>query len=219
MSSSPSGSSDPVEQFKAAFQADDAGQVREILNGLPELKAHIDDANGPFDSPMVIRAKSRAMLDVLLYAGANLNAKSTWWAGGFGILHCARAEVAKYAIERGALVDAHAAARLGMRERLAELVAARPEVVHEPGPDGQTPLHFAANVEIAEFLLDRGARIDARDIDHESTPAQYMLDNRQDVARHLINVLGRRRSDGPNSPGGNAGSREKLTGFGPAPGR
>jgi ankyrin repeat protein len=186
VSSSRSGSSDPVEQIKEAFQADDADRVREILDGLPELKAHIDDPNGPFDSPAVVRAKSRAMLEVLLDAGANLNARSKWWAGGFGILHCASPEVAKYAIERGALVDAHAAARLGMRERLAELVAASPNVVHEQGPDGQTPLHFAVNVEIAKFLLDHEARIDARDIDHESTPAQYMLDNRQDVARYLV---------------------------------
>jgi ankyrin repeat protein len=186
MSSSRSGSSDPVEQIKEAFHADDAGRVREILEGHPELKAHIDDPNGPFDSPAVVRVKSRAMLDVLLDAGANLNARSQWWAGGFGILHSASPEVAQYAIERGALVDAHAAARLGMRERLAELVAARPDLVHEQGPDGQTPLHFAANVEIAEFLLDHGAPIDARDIDHESTPAQYMLDNRQDVARYLV---------------------------------
>jgi ankyrin repeat protein len=180
------GSSDPVEQIKEAFQADNAGRVREILDGHPELKAHIGDPNGPFDSPAVVRVKSRAMLDVLLDAGADLNAKSKWWAGGFGILHCASPEVAQYAIERGAVVDAHAAARLGMRERLAELVAADPTVVHAQGPDGQTPLHFAANVEIAEFLLDHGAKIDARDIDHESTPAQYMLDNRRDVARYLV---------------------------------
>jgi hypothetical protein len=186
VNTSGSGSADLVEQIKEAFRADDADRVRAILDGHPELKAHIDDCDGPFDSPAVVRAKSRAMLDVLLDAGADLNAKSKWWAGGFGILHCANPEVANYAIERGAFVDAHAAARLGMRERLADLVAASPGIVHEQGPDGQTPLHFAADVEIAEFLLDHGAQIDARDIDHESTPAQYMLDHRQDVARYLV---------------------------------
>jgi hypothetical protein len=50
-------------------------------------------------------------------------------------------------------------------------------------------------VEVAAFLLDNGADIDARDIDHESTPAQYMLrvdhkrhypNDRQDVARFLV---------------------------------
>jgi ankyrin repeat protein len=41
-------------------------------------------------------------------------------------------------------------------------------------------------VEIAKYLLDHGAGIDTRDLDHESTPAQWMLDNRLDVARYLV---------------------------------
>ena len=126
------------------------------------------------------------MLDVLLAAGANLNAKSQWWAGGFGLLHGANPEVAAYAIERGAIVDVHAAARLGLLDRLRELVEADPELVHARGGDGQTPLHFAATVEIAKYLLDHGAELDKRDLDHESTPAQWMLDNRLDVARYLV---------------------------------
>jgi hypothetical protein len=39
---------------------------------------------------------------------------------------------------------------------------------------------------MAEYLLHHGADIDARDLDHESTPAQYMLDDRLDVARYLV---------------------------------
>ena len=66
MSSSSSEASDPVKQLQDAFQADDAGRVREIVNRYPDLKARIDDPDGPFDSPAVVRAKSRAMLDVLL---------------------------------------------------------------------------------------------------------------------------------------------------------
>jgi hypothetical protein len=67
--------------------------------------------------------------------------------------------------------------------------------VHAKGGDGQTPLHFASTVEVAEFLLANGADIDSRDVDHESTPAQYMLrveqkrhypKDRQDVARYLV---------------------------------
>jgi hypothetical protein len=126
------------------------------------------------------------MLDMLLDAGADLNVKSKWWAGGFGLLHQASPELAAYAIERGAMVDVHAAARLGMLDRLRALVDADPPLVHARGGDGQTPLHFASSVAIAEFLLERGADIDARDVDHESTPAQYMLDHRQEVARFLV---------------------------------
>ena len=74
-------------------------------------------------------------------------------------------------------------------------MAADPTVVHARGGDGQTPLHFASTVEVAGFLLANGADIDARDVDHESTPAQYMLrveqkrhypHDRQDVARYLV---------------------------------
>jgi ankyrin repeat protein len=126
------------------------------------------------------------MLDVLLAAGADLNAKSSWWAGGFGLLHGASPELAAYAIGRGAFVDIHAAARLGMLDRVRELIALDAASVHARGGDGQTPLHFASAVDIAVLLLDRGAEIDARDVDHESTPAQYMIDTRQEVARTLI---------------------------------
>jgi hypothetical protein len=177
---------DPVAQFKSAFQADDAAGVRRVLEAHPEFQAKINEPLGPFDSPLVISARSRAMLEVLLAFGADLNAKSRWWAGGFGILHGANPEVAAYAIERGVVVDVHAAARLDMLDRLRELIAGDPELVHAAGGDGQTPLHFAASVPIAEYLLEQGARIDALDVDHESTPAQYMLDRRQEVARYLV---------------------------------
>ena len=89
-------------------------------------------------------------------------------------------------IERGAEVDANAAAKLGMLEALDRLLAERPAAVHARGGDGQTPLHVASTVAIAQLLLDRGADIDARDVDHESTPAQYLVRDHQDVTRYLI---------------------------------
>ncbi len=73
-----------------------------------------------------------------------------------------------------------------MLEKLRELVEANPELVHARGGDGQTPLHFASTIEIAEYLLDHGAEIDARDVDHESTAAQYMVKSRPAVCRFLI---------------------------------
>jgi ankyrin repeat protein len=71
-------------------------------------------------------------------------------------------------------------------DRLRELVDADASLVHARGGDGQRPLHFASTIEVAEFLLERGAEIDARDVDHESTAAQWMLRDRQDVARYLV---------------------------------
>jgi ankyrin repeat protein len=177
---------DVVEQFKVALRQDDAATVRALLARHPDFKAKINEPLTDFDSPAILGVRSREMLDVLLAAGADINAKSRWWAGGFGLLHTASPELAAYAIERGAIVDVHAAARLGMLDKLAELVATDPALVHAPGGDGQTPLHFAGTVEIAKYLLDHGAAIDARDVDHESTPAQWMVRDRQDAARYLI---------------------------------
>jgi ankyrin repeat protein len=123
---------------------------------------------------------------VLLRYGADINARSDWWAGSFGVLDLCAPDFAPFLIERGATVDAHAAARLGMIDTLDALVSANPELVHARGGDGQTPLHFARTVEIAKYLLEHGAAIDARDVDHESTPAQYAIRDRQDVARFLV---------------------------------
>ena len=186
MASGSSDKVDPVELLKDAFQADDAGRVRGLTDEYPELMARINEPWGPFDSPLIVNVRSRPMLDVLLDAGADLNAKSRWWAGGFGLLDWASPELAAYAIERGAFVDVHAAARLGMIDRLRDLSASDPKLVHARGGDGKTPLHCASNVQVAAYLLEQGAEIDARDIDHESTPAQYMVDNRHEVVRFLI---------------------------------
>lgn len=173
-------------ELRQAFQADDAETFRHALERSPELKARINEPIGPFDSPAIVCVKSRAMLDVLLEAGADINARSSWWAGGFGLLDSASSELAAYAIERGAKLDAHSAARLGKIEDLRAIVSADPALVHARGGDGQTPLHFAHTIGVAQFLLDQGADINARDIDHESTPAQWMSGDRHDVARFLV---------------------------------
>jgi ankyrin repeat protein len=179
-------SGDPITLLQQAFKARDAARFRELLNRYPRFKARINDPVHDFGSPIITQACTRELVDVLLEAGADINAKSNWWAGGFALVHSAKPEIARYAVERGATVDAHAAARLGMLDKLRELISANPERVHEKGGDGQTPLHFAGTIEIADYLLSQGADINARDVDHESTPAQYMLDGRQDIARYLV---------------------------------
>src|SRR5262249_3928881 len=70
--------------------------------------------------------------------------------------------------------------------RVRELVDADPSQVHARGGDGKTALHCARTVEIAQFLIDRGAEIDARCVDHQSTAAQYLVRDAPDVARLLI---------------------------------
>src|SRR5262245_55921263 len=182
---------DPGPALVAAVRADDLARARALLERHPELRAAIHQPipGGDFGAIPILpvaRREQLAMLDLLLEFGADINAKSDWWAGGFGVLDESRPEFTPELIRRGAIVTAHAAARLGMMDRLRELVERDPSLVHARGGDGQTPLHFAANVEVAEYLLARGAAIDALDVDHESTPAMWMLRERQEVARHLV---------------------------------
>jgi ankyrin repeat protein len=169
-----------------AFSTKDAVRLRQVLDAHPALKALINEPIAPLDSPAIVHASTREMLDVLLDAGADINARSRWWAGGFGVLDHAPLDVSMYAIDRGATLTVHAAARLGLSDSLRDMLARDPALVHARGGDGQTPLHVAGNVEIATVLLDHGAEIDARDVDHESTPAQYLIAERQDVVRLLI---------------------------------
>jgi hypothetical protein len=102
-----------------------------LIESHPGLKSHVDDPLFPFDSPAILFAAgrgSRRIVDALLHADANINARSQWWAGGFGVLDSADAELAAYLIERGAIVNAHSAARLGMFDKLKQLISANPEL-------------------------------------------------------------------------------------------
>ncbi len=173
-----------------AIKADDAPLVRRLLQQHPEIRKRLNDpipgeAFGATPLLAILCRKNREMIDVLLEAGADINQKSHWWAGGFGVLDEDH-ELDAFLIERGATVDVHAAARLGMLDRLEALISANPSLVHALGGDGQTPLHVASSVEVARYLLDHGADIDALDIDHESTPAQWMIKERQPVVRYLV---------------------------------
>jgi ankyrin repeat protein len=180
----------PSVALKRAVCAGDAAAVEGVLTRHPELTSRLDEAlpdDGFGATPLLtaVYRDDRDVVDALLRAGANINARSDWWAGGFGVLDH-DGKLTDYLIERGATIDAFAAARLGRIDRLEELLAADPGVVHARGGDGQTPLHFAHSIAVAEFLLERGADIDARDVDHESTPVQWMVRDRQDVARYLV---------------------------------
>jgi ankyrin repeat protein len=179
-----------LEALSEAVRASDPLRAADALRRYPELATHLEDElpGLPFGGTALLCAvyrDDRAMVDLLLDAGADIGVRSHWWAGGFGVLDH-DGVLTQHLIDRGAAVDAHAAARLGRIDRLEELLASDPTLVHARGGDGQTPLHFASSVEVAALLLDRGADIDARDVDHESTAAQYMLGDRQEVARYLV---------------------------------
>jgi hypothetical protein len=88
----------------------------------------------------------------------------------------------------------------GDSSSVSRILAANPGLARmvncESGPDylpgsagcarGGTPLHFAGSTGVIDLLLDHGAGIDARDIDHFSTPLQYLCAPRRTLARHLL---------------------------------
>lgn len=181
---------DQAKPLVDAVKRGDADGVRAAVERDPSLRARLNDPLFSFDAPALVAAawrNDRAVIDALLDAGADPNARSGWWAGPFGALHAVSdAALAEHLISRGTVVDAHAAAKHGWVDRLKALVEKDPFVVHQRGGDGQMPLHFAKTVEIAEYLLSKGAEIDARDLDHGGTPAQWAIGGRHDVVRFLM---------------------------------
>ncbi|MGH9761826.1 MAG: ankyrin repeat domain-containing protein, partial [Blastocatellia bacterium] len=190
----------PAEMLAAAVRDSDSAKTARLLQTHRELKAQINEPMAGYGAGVqallaAVQRSDRNTIDVLLGAGADINARSRSWSGGLGVLDECSPEMAPFLIERGASLDVHSASRLGMLEKLEELVSTDPSVAGARGAGGQTPLHCASTVEIARYLLDHGAEIDARDIRHESTPAQHMLrvlqarhypGDRQEIARHLI---------------------------------
>ena len=142
--------------------------VRGLLAAHPELAARINEPLFDFDRPAApCTATDLPMLDLLLAHGADLNVKSSFEKGGFGILENVTPEQAPPLITRGAKIDVWAAANLGMAAELRALIQADPSLVNAKGGDGKQPLHYAHTVEIARFLLDHRAEIDALDDDHD----------------------------------------------------
>jgi ankyrin repeat protein len=175
-----------IGDFIEAVRARDATTLRQLLATSPALRAHIDRPLFSFGAQAIVVAKNdRPVVEALLEFGANVNVKSDWWAGGFGVLDDTDPEQANWLIERGALVDIHAAAGLGMADKVREWIAKDPSLVHAPGGDGKRPLHWASTTEIIDTLLAHGADIDARCIDHRSTAAQYKVRDRE-LCRYLV---------------------------------
>ena len=66
------------------------------------------------------------------------------------------------------------------------MLSTDPSLVDAKGMDQRTPLHCARTIAVAELLLKHGARVDARDEDHDSTPAQWLIGESPDVSQYLL---------------------------------
>jgi len=185
-----------LELAKKALHTGDAPELRRLLESHVELREAINQPLFAFDSPALVavsRHGSVDLVDVLLEFGADPNVRSSWWGGGFHALHGATPAVAERLLAAGAIPDACAAAHLDRADLLERMLAEHPARVHERGGDGQMPLHFARSRRVVDLLLEAGAGIDARDVDHRSTAAEWMIGDdgspgtsRADLARYLV---------------------------------
>jgi len=180
-----------IDRFKNAVHAGDARSLRRLATQREELRDIVNQPMFGFDSPALVSASGHGdveVIDALLALGADPNRKSSWWAGGFHPLYGASPAVAERLIAAGAVPDMCAAAHLDRLDLLTAMLDADPSRIHERGGDGQMPLHFARSRAVVDLLLDAGADIDARDIDHRSTAAEWMLDDVQKPEKSRIAI-------------------------------
>jgi len=182
------------EQEHRFFDAVKSGNLDQVRVAVASDSALLGARDGnSFGGPalnLAIFRNDREMVDTLLELGADPNLESDWWAGPWVPVQCALAvgqlDLAEHLVEKGAQIGVHEAAGLSRIDDLNRLLAETPQRVHQRGGDGCTPLHFAGSTEVVDLLLEHGADIDARDVDHYSTPAQYLAKFNPPVARHLF---------------------------------
>ena len=139
----------------------------------------------------------RELAELLLTSGADVwdkdnKGESPWdWALADG-----RADVAELLLQYSEYpVDTrlHDAARDGNLGIVKALLKDKPSLVYVKDKQGATPLHWAANKDVAELLLASGANVNAKD-NNSLTPLHWAaLDGHADLAEfHLARA--RRRS-------------------------
>jgi len=174
-----------LSKLERAIQADDVTGATALLAANGQLSELLETGGGCSGGRHLAAVRSARMADLILEHGVTTAMISGWWAPGFG-LEMFSPVVAEHLIGRGAALTAHAAAALGLVDRLRAMLDRQPELVHAKGGDGARPLHFSRNVEVARLLVERGAELDPRDDDHDSTPAQWRIGNAPDVTRFLV---------------------------------
>ncbi|MEZ6095715.1 MAG: ankyrin repeat domain-containing protein [Pirellulaceae bacterium] len=179
-----------IQFFDLLFAGNDA-QIRTFIADHPGI---LDSYNyrsfGATPLTMACFSNRRDLVEQLIEEGVDPNRRSDWNMGPWSPLHCAvyrnDKSLVEFLLASGAELDVHTAAGMGDCSAVARLLDAEPERVVEKGGDGCHPLHFADTSEVAQLLLDRGAEIDGRCIDHYSTPVQYLCSIRPVVARYLL---------------------------------
>lgn len=193
----------------------DAKTVKALLDADPNLAVKKDEKGVP--AIQVAGWKGhREVVDLLLARGADINAKddaSQWSALQLAAIY-GRSDVVQFLIERGAEIDLFAACALAKLDRVKEMLAGDPDLIHARGPDGATPLHVAVgwHVErfakeqgidptaVASLLIERGADVNAKDLWHggsvlrwaglDRPMAQFILQHRPSLDIFEASELG-----------------------------
>src|SRR5215217_753667 len=77
----------PVDRFRAALSRGVVSDAAALLRDHPEVRAAVNAPIGPFGgTPLAMVKTNLPFVDLLLQYGADLDRKSQWWAGGFGLL-------------------------------------------------------------------------------------------------------------------------------------
>jgi len=170
-----------AQELRGAIESDDTQKAAQFAKDCEDLDAGLFNWN----MPPLAAARSVEMVDLLLTHGASVEGISRWWEPGFGA-HEVRPPIAKYLLELGANISPHAAAAIGLTDELRGVLENTPALVIAPGGDGCHPLHFARTIETAKVLLAHGADIQAKDDDHDSTPAQWRIKDSPELVRFLL---------------------------------
>lgn len=171
--------------LRDAFLAGDHLSVESLLDAHPELCQHLNANAFGCDAPPLAMAKTIPLVDVLIEHGASVDRVTDWWKSGFGAEQVDPA-VARHLTDRGARLSIHAAAAIGLTDVVRSMLQRDPALVHTKGGDGCRPLHFARDPELAELLIAAGADVNARDEDHDSTPAQWRIGDAPVTVRLLL---------------------------------
>src|SRR5688572_17504538 len=123
--------SSQMGQFARAVKSGDASLVRSMAVADPSLVRATDpDCFGATALIHAVGVDDRSMVDLLLELGADIDQRSNWWAGSFGVLDGASDEMAAFLLKRGATLTPHAAARLGLIKDLRVMLDIDRTIVH-----------------------------------------------------------------------------------------